>query len=208
MVKVKWYSLITPIIPLIIVFASPYIFNTNIKVIGAIFIGIIYGIITTRPREIKTILIQSCLDGIQDVSPAIAIMIGIGILLQTVANNAVSTIISPVLSFILPTHKITYVIIFFLFAPFALYRGPLNLFGLGSGLASLMIASKAISPLAILGALLSIGAIQGICDPTNTHNVWVSNYINSDTTKLLKKALPFALAQVFISLIVMSILYV
>ena len=206
--KVRCYALITPIVPLILVFVSPYILKSPLNVIGAIFIGIIYAIITTKPREIKTIFIQSFLDGIGDVSPAIAIMIGIGMLLQTVTNNNVSSIISPVLLHVLPSHKITYVIIFFLLSPFALFRGPLNLFGLGSGIACLMVASKALSPLAILGALMSIGVIQGICDPTNAHNVWISNYINCDTTRILKKTLPYALVQVFISLIIMSILFV
>lgn len=206
--KLKWYSLLTPIIPLIFVFAWPHVFSHNLDVIGAICIGILYAIITTNPRKIKTIFIQSFLDGIGDASPAIALMIGIGILLQAVTNKEVSSIISPILLKVLPTSKVTYVIIFFLLSPFALFRGPLNLFGLGSGIASLMISSNALNPLAILGALMSIGAIQGICDPTNTHNVWVSNYINDDASKILKKTLPYALAQVLINLILISIFFV
>ena len=206
--KPKWYSLIAPAIPITLLFVWPLIFKTSINIISATLIGILYAVITTYPKQIVSILTESFLDGIKDCSPVIALMVGIGMLLQVVTNSNISSIMLPVITKIIPSNKLTYILIFFALCPLALFRGPLNLFGLGSGVCVLMLNSNILNPLAILGAMLSIGAMQGICDPTNTHNVWVSNYVNLDTSKLLKKSLPYVLLQIFINLVIMSMLFV
>ena len=206
--RLRWYSLISPIIPITLLFVWPLIFKIPINIRSAILIGILYAIITTRPKKIVDILTESFLDGIKDASPAIALMIGIGILIQTVTNEDVYSVVSPIILKIIPSKKLTYVLTFFLLSPLALFRGPLNLFGLGSGIGRFMYELNVLNPLAILGALLSIGAIQGILDPTNTHNIWTANYVNTDTSKILKKALPYVLLQVFMNLIIISVLFV
>lgn len=206
--KLKWYSLISPIIPIFLLITWPLIFKCSINIISATLIGILYAIITTYPKQIVNILLESILDGIKDCSPVIALMLGIGMLLQVVSNTTVSDIMLPIIKTIIPSSKLTYILIFFTLCPLALFRGPLNLFGLGSGIGLLMLNTELLNPLAILGALLAIGAMQGICDPTNTHNVWVANYVNVDTSRLLKKSLPYVLLQILINLIITSILFV
>lgn len=206
--KVPFYALITPIIPIILTFIWPLIFKTNINVLAAMLIGILYGILTTCPLRIIDILTKSFLDGITNAASAIALMCSIGILIQTVTNEQVSSVISPFIMNFMPSNKITYVLIFLLCSPFALFRGPLNLFGLGSGIVSLMLMTNTLNPLAILGAIMSVGAVQGICDPTNTHNVWIANYSSTDTAHILKKSIPYVMLQVLINLIIMSIFFV
>ena len=206
--KVPCYALVTPIVPIILTFIWPLVFKTNISVLGAILIGILYGILTTRPKRILDIFTKSFLDGITNAAPAIALMLSIGILLQAVTNEQISSIISPFIVKLMPSHKITYILLFLLCSPFALFRGPFNLFGLGSGIVSLMLMTNMLNPLAILGAIMSIGAIQGICDPTNTHNVWIANYSCVDTSHILKKSIPYVMLQVLINLIIMSIFFV
>ena len=83
-------------------------------------------------------------------------------------------------------------IIFTLAAPLALYRGPLSLWGMGSGLVALIQKSTSLASSAIMGMLMSVGQIQGICDPTNTHNIWIATYLGTDTQTLLKKTAPYA----------------
>lgn len=206
--KIRFYALLTPILPILLTFIWPLLFGSNINIISSLLIGTLYGIITTYPKKVLDLFTKSFFDGICDSSPAIALMISIGILLQTVTNEQVSSIVSPIIIALVPTNKITYVLIFLLCAPFALFRGPLNLFGLGSGVVSLMLMTNMLNPLAILGAIMSVGAIQGICDPTNTHNVWVANFTGIDTSRILKRSLPYCLLQVLINLIIMSILFV
>ena len=43
-----------------------------------------------------------------------------------------------------------------------------------------------------MGMLMSVGQVQGICDPTNTHNIWIATYLGTDTHALLKKTILFA----------------
>jgi hypothetical protein len=47
---------------------------------------------------------------------------------------------------------------------------------------------------AIMSMLLSVGQLQGICDPTNTANIWIATYLNTDTQVLLKRTVPYAWA--------------
>jgi len=42
-----------------------------------------------------------------------------------------------------------------------------------------------------MGLLLSVGQIQGISDPTNTHNVWLANEMRVDVQKVLYNTLPY-----------------
>jgi len=168
--RVSWYALLTPIIPVLLLFIWPLIFKDaegkpiQIDIISAMLIGILYGILTTKPREIKNLLTSSIIEGIKDVAPALGLMIGIGILLLAVMDKTTAALISPIISKILPASKVGYVLLFVILSPLALYRGPLNLWGLGSGVAALMISAGILPPQAIMGALIATGNIQGVCD--------------------------------------------
>lgn len=209
--RASWYALLTPIIPVLLLFIWPLIFKDaegkpiQIDIISAMLMGILYGILTTRPREIKNLLTSSIIEGIKDVAPALGLMIGIGMLLLTVMDKTTAALISPIISKILPTSKIGYVLFFVILSPLALYRGPLNLWGLGSGVAALMISAGILPPQAIMGALIATGNIQGVCDPTNTHNVWTAYFTNTDTTTILKKTLPYMLIVVLLDIIYVAL---
>jgi hypothetical protein len=179
-------SLITPIIPLILVLFCHWDF------IPAFLAGITYGVLTTWKRDSVTVLTRSIIDGIASVIPAVVLMIGIGMLITAVRNPHIAEAISPIVQKVIPTTAFPYVIVFTLAAPLALYRGPLSLWGMGSGLVALIQKSTTLSSSAIMGMLMSVGQIQGICDPTNTHNIWIATYLGTDTQTLLKKTAPYA----------------
>ena len=89
------------------------------------------------------------------------------------------------------TARGAYVLAFGLLAPLALYRGPLNVWGMGFGVASVLMSAGMPGP-AIMAMMLSVGQVQGICDPTNTHNIWIATYLGTDTHSLLKRTIPYA----------------
>lgn len=179
-------SLFTPIIPLILVLFCHWDF------IPAFLAGITYGVLTTWKRDSVTVLTRSIIDGIASVIPAVVLMIGIGMLITAVRNPHIAEAISPIVQQVIPTTALPYVIVFTLAAPLALYRGPLSLWGMGSGLVALIQKSTTLASSAIMGMLMSVGQIQGICDPTNTHNIWIATYLGTDTQTLLKKTAPYA----------------
>jgi len=189
--KFSWIAMLAPMIPISLVLFLGWNINP------AFLLGIIFLFITTMNirksdsfSSRSKLLIQSSIEGIQGVAPAVAIMIGIGMVLIAVVQPPVSQSLSPLLNAVLPTSPAGYVIIFTILAPLALYRGPLNLWGMGSGLMQLIKVSG-LSSMSIMAAFMSTGQIQGVCDPTNTHNVWVANQLKIELNALLRKTLPY-----------------
>ena len=146
-------------------------------------------------------------EGIQSVAPAIALMIGIGMLLKSVAHPQVKAILGPALVQIIPATRLGYLLFFTALAPLALYRGPLNIWGMGSGLVVLIQETKLIPGVAIMAALVSVGQIQGISDPTNTYNVWIANYLGVDVIKFLKKTIIYAWVMAALGLVIAAWMY-
>ena len=101
--------------------------------------------------------------------------------------------------------KWRFIIFFSLLAPLALYRGPMNLFGLGSGIAALIIGLGTLQPQAVMGAFLSAERIQACGDPTNTQNVWTANFCEVDVNALTKKLLPYLWVVAVIGVIISGV---
>ena len=179
-------ALVTPLVPLVLVLFFHWDF------IPAFMAGITYGALITWKKNSINVLTRSIIDGINTVIPAVCLMMGIGMLINAVAHEAVKKSMAPLLAAVIPVHAVPYVILFTIFAPLALYRGPLSLWGMGSGLVALVQRSTTLASQAIMGMLMSVGQIQGVCDPTNTHNIWIATYLGTDTQVLLRKTLPYA----------------
>jgi len=141
------------------------------------------------------------------VAPAVVLMIGIGILVEAVMHPTVQAQVKPALNAILPSTPLTYVIVFSLLAPLALYRGPLNLWGMGAGLAAMMAATPGLGAAAVMAALLSVGQIQGVCDPTNTHNVWIANYTGTDVQRILRRTIVYVWPTAVAGLVLGALLF-
>ncbi|MFH0795312.1 MAG: C4-dicarboxylate ABC transporter, partial [bacterium] len=127
-------------------------------------------------------------------------MFGIGMLLAAFSNEAIQKEITPLIAPLIPTTNFAYVVGFSIAAPLALYRGPLNVWGLGFGLAGLLKETTLLPGALVMGAFISTGAVQGVCDPTNTHNVWIANYLGLDVTKMSFRILPFIWVMVVVAL--------
>jgi hypothetical protein len=188
-------ALVTPLIPLLLVLLFHWEF------IAAFMAGIAYGVLTTWKRNSINLLTRSIIDGITAVIPAVCLMMGIGMLINAVSNPAVTSSIQPLLTKVIPTHALSYIMVFTAIAPLALYRGPLSLWGMGSGLVSLIQKATTLGSQAIMGMLWSVGQLQGVCDPTNTHNIWIATYLGTDTQVLLRKTLPYAWTAAFCGLV-------
>lgn len=214
--RVPWYALLTPVVPLVPVVGFG-VYNLaarpdnpfDFPIITAMVIGITYGLLAApRPPQGRVqLLARSTIDGIGAVAPAVALMIGIGMLLQAVTHQQVSTHLQPVLRHLLPSSPLAYVLTFSLLAPLALYRGPLNLYGMGSGLARMMADFKGLGAPAVMAALLSVGQLQGVCDPTNTHNVWIANYLGLDVQHILRRTLIYVWPAAVVGLAIGGVMF-
>ncbi|MGM9974377.1 MAG: C4-dicarboxylate ABC transporter [Clostridiaceae bacterium] len=180
-------AMITPIIPIVLVAFL------EIPIVPAFIAGILWILLFTSKSFTKAmnLLTQTCYNGITDAGPAVILMVGIGMLFLAVTNPSVKEVLNPFMQAVTPKSAMVYVIFFIALAPLALYRGPLNLFGLGSGLAALMAGVGSLTPLAVMAGFLSAERIQGVGDPTNTQNVWTANFAEVDVNVITKKLLPY-----------------
>ena len=199
--SVHWWALLSPIIPLIMVL------GLKVDIITGFVVAILYCLISTLNKDSMKQLAKAVTQGISDSAGALFLMIGIGMLLKAVMDPRVTANIGPQLAAILPTKKLTYIIFFAILAPLALYRGPFNVWGLGLGIGAVMMTTGCMPALAIMAALMSVGQLQGICDPTNTHNVWISANVGVDVNDVLKRTLPYVWGAAIIGLIVAGFLY-
>lgn len=196
-------AMLTPIIPIVLVAVF------KVPVCPAFIAGIIWILIFTSKGFSKAmnLLVKTCYDGITNSAPAVILMIGIGILYLAVTHSMVKEVLNPFLLAVVPQGKIGYIIFFSLLAPLALYRGPMNLFGLGSGIAALVIGLGTLSPLAVMAAFLAAERIQGCGDPTNTQNVWTANFCEVDVNGITKKLLPYLWAVAVVGVVIGAVLY-
>lgn len=218
-------AMLTPVVPLLIVIgvavhnklAGPANeLDLSGILIPALLAGVLYGLLTTKTEQGRIgLLTKSFFLGIADVAPAIVLMIGIGMLLKVFEYSTpnpdspklVYTQIEPVLRKLVPASQVPYVLVFGLLAPLALYRGPLNTWGMGVGVAALLKGMPGFPAMAAVAMLFSVGQVQGICDPTNTQNVWAANFLGVDTNAILRKTLPYAWILALIGLSIGAVLY-
>lgn len=184
-------SLIMPIVPIVLVFFLKWNAETSLVV------SILVTVLITKPKESVQVLSSSVVEGIKDVAGVIGLMMGIGILLNGVSATQTSSLMQPIISLIVPSSPIVYVLIFTILSPLALYRGPLNMYGLGSGIAKIMVAAGTLTPSAVGMALRSTSVVQCVSDPTNTQNVIVADYANVDVNDILKSTLPYTMVMAF-----------
>ena len=188
---VPTYALISPVVPIVLVLAGISVYTAFI--VGLLFTAIVsqQGLEAIKqPKQTANLLTQSFQEGISRVAPALALMLTIGWLLVTVFSDPVASTMEPLLSTIIPENKVMYAGVFILLAPLALYRGPLNLWGLGSGIIGVL-AAIGINPQLITTTAVSALRIQAPGDPTNTHNAWTADELDVNVNEITMSLLPF-----------------
>ncbi|BCS35404.1 transporter [Luteitalea sp. TBR-22] len=181
---VPWPAYLTPIVPLVLYVGFGW------REVPAFLAGALYGILWTRPRAVVQTLLSSMIKGVEDAAPAAILLVGIGMLLNALTLPTVRTALAPVVAQLPVQSPLGYVLFFTLLSPLALYRGPLNPYGVGVGVYSLMFTSGVLPAYALLAAIMSIVQVQNVCDPTNTHNVWVATYTGVRVEDISRATLP------------------
>lgn len=192
-------ALVMPLLPILLVFLLKWNAET------ALLVAIVVTVLITKPLEFVQMLSSSMVEGIKDIAGVIGLMVGIGILLNGVSAHATSALMKPIFEHLLPANPILYVVVFTLLSPLALYRGPLNMYGLGSGIAKIFLAVGTLGAPVIGMALRATSLVQTVSDPTNTQNVIVADYASVDVNDILKSTLPFTVLMALGTLIYTAI---
>jgi hypothetical protein len=176
-------ALLVPLLPLALHIGLKW------AVMPSFLVAALVGVLLTRPREAVRQLSGAMVKGLEDVAPAIILMIGIGMLLNATKLPAVQASLQPVIQAINLRSPLAYLVCFGLLSPLALYRGPLNPYGIGIGVYVIISQLGLLPPAALVAALMSVVQVQTVCDPTNTHNVWVANYVGMRVEELTRETL-------------------
>lgn len=207
-------ALVTPAIPLITVYAFRYICGFNVKeggvdpvaaAICGFILASVYAVLLTKPRELINIMAGAIVEGIRDVAGVLFLFMGIGMLVAAVMHPAVAAVLNPLLLDVVPKSSVGLALFFAILAPTALYRGPLNMFGMGAGIAVLLYALHLIEPAVLCGMFIGVQFLQGISDPTNSSNTWIADFVRADTGDILRKTLPYSWGMCLAMLLVVLI---
>jgi hypothetical protein len=179
------WALLTPVLPLVLFVVL------HVDALVAFLVSAIYGAAVTRPRAIVATLTAAWIRGLEDVAPAVILMMGIGMLLAAARTPAVQAAVTPVISALAPRSALAYILVFGLLSPLALYRGPLNPFGVGIGVYAVLATLHVLPAVALVAAVMAVVQVQNACDPTNTQNVWVANFTGVAVERITRLALPY-----------------
>ncbi|HLX25622.1 MAG TPA: hypothetical protein VKR05_01410 [Candidatus Cybelea sp.] len=177
-------ALAVPILPLLLYY-SPL----HVDAAPAFIVSAIVGALVTKPRDAVQTLMAAAIRGVEDVAPALLLFMGIGMLLVATQQPQFTAALKVLVAGDWVRNPIAYVAIFGFASPLALYRGPLNPFGVGIAIFTVLLASNAVPPVVLVAAIMAVVQVQNVCDPTNTANVWVANFTGVTIDTITKRTL-------------------
>ncbi|MGC1380048.1 MAG: hypothetical protein WA814_03355, partial [Candidatus Baltobacteraceae bacterium] len=186
--RVPAVALLTPVLPLLLYYAF------HIEAAPAFVIAAVYGVLTTRPSEAIQRLVAAAIRGVEDVAPAVLLFMGIGMLLIATKEPRFAAALQPLVAGGWLANPVAYVALFGVASPLALYRGPLNPFGVGIAVFTVLLTAHVLPPVILVAAIMAVVQVQNVCDPTNTGNVWIANFTGVPNDTITKRTLPYQTA--------------
>ncbi len=181
-------ALVTPLIPLLLF----YSFHTEAAV--AFLVAALFGVLFTRPELAVQRLVAAAIRGVEDVAPAVLLFMGIGMLLVATTQPQLAAALRPLVAGSWLRSPVGFVMLFGVASPLVLYRGPLNPFGVGIAVFTVLLTAHVLPPVILVAAVMAVVQVQNVCDPTNTANVWVANFTGVPIQTITRRTLPYQTA--------------
>ena len=190
--RVPAVALLTPVLPLVLY----YVFR--IEAAPAFLIAAVFAVLVTQPRLAIERLVAAAIRGVEDVAPAIVLFMGIGMLLVATKQPQFGEALRPLIAGNWLRNPVAFIALFGFCSPLVLYRGPLNPFGVGIAIFTILLNEHVLPAIVLVAAVMAVVQVQNVCDPTNTANVWIANFtgvpIQSITRRLLAYQVAVAIA--------------
>ncbi|MDU0304040.1 TRAP transporter large permease subunit [Streptomyces sp. PAL114] len=181
-----WYALLAPVVPLVLAL------GLDLPIIPSMLGGVLWALLTTtRPGHLNKRLLRTLYGGFEIAAPPIALFVAIGVLLAAVKLPGAVEALNPLVEAVAPGNPVVFVLVFTLLVPLCLYRGPLNVYGLGAGIAGVLIAAGIYPAVAVLGLTASYNQVFGVSDPTSTQTVWAAQYSGVGPQHVMLRTLPY-----------------
>ncbi|HEV3090373.1 MAG TPA: hypothetical protein VGX91_02910 [Candidatus Cybelea sp.] len=188
-------ALATPLLPLLLYYAL------HLEAAVAFLVAAVYGVLVTRPSLAVQRLVSSAIRGVEDVAPALLLFMGIGMLLVATRQNQVAVALTPLVGGEWLRNPVSFVALFGVGSPLVLYRGPLNPFGVGIAIFTVLLTTHVLPPVIVVAAIMAVVQVQNVCDPTNTSNVWVANFTGVPIAGITGRTLPYQTAVAIVATI-------
>jgi len=186
--RVPWFSLVTPVLPIVLFYTLHW------DPVLSFAVSAVYGAVTTRPSRAIGTLVAAAIKGVEDVAPAVVLFIGIGMLFTATKEPAFVAAMHPLAATQALHNPFVFVAIFGVLSPLTLYRGPLNPFGVGIAIFTVLLSAHALPAVILVAAIMAVVQVQNVCDPTNTANVWIANYTGVHIEEITRRTLPYQTA--------------
>ena len=184
-----WYCIFVPCIPIILV--AVFKWSSCPAFLLSIFVGLLFTRNLKSYKGIVEILQKTLFDGVSDCALLIGMLYSI-VIFQAAAKQA-APIINALIGGIIPHTPLILVIIFCIFAPLALFRGPLMIFGAGAALLSILQSMNVFSTpfLFALFVIAPVAIVASSC-PTQSWGMWGLSYSKIEPREYLKTNFPWA----------------
>ncbi len=183
--RVPAIALLTPVLPLLLYYAFRFDAAT------AFIVAAVFGAVVTRPDRAVQRLVAAAIRGLEDVAPAVLLFMGIGMLLVATQRPQFVDALRPLVAGGWLRNPVAYVALFGVASPLVLYRGPLNPFGVGIAVFTVLLTAHVLPPIVLVAAIMAVVQVQNVCDPTNTANVWIANFTGVPIDTITKRTLPY-----------------
>ncbi|WP_047870180.1 transporter [Nocardiopsis sp. RV163] len=197
-----WYALVTPLVPIVLAL------GLHVPIVPSLLAGVVFALLTAVPwREMSSTALRTLYRAFDVAAPPIVLFIAIGMLLAAVNLPGAVSALTPVVTAISPSSPWLFVLVFAVLVPLALYRGPMNIFGLGAGVAGVLISGGIYPAPAVLGLMASYGQVLGVSDPTSTQTVWSAQYAGVRPERSMLSTLPYTWVVAVAGLVLTVFLY-
>lgn len=189
--QLKGYVVFVPFIPIIMVAIFKW------QPVPAFIMGIFLGLLLTRNLNSYKMAVtkaqKTLYDGVADSGLLIGMLYSVNIF--HAAAKQIAPILQDLFGDFIPNSPIILLIAFAVFAPLALFRGPLMIWGSGIALASILQAMGTFDEkfLFIIFMILPVSIVASSC-PTQSWTMWALNFVKVDTKEYIKSNLGWAWA--------------
>jgi H+/gluconate symporter-like permease len=187
--SLRWDCMIVPFLPIIMVSFFKW------QPVPSFLLGIFLGLLLTGNLVSYSLAVEkiqkTLYDGIADSGLLIGMLYSVNIF--QAAAKQVSPILQNLLGGIIPTMPVVILIAVCVFAPLALFRGPLMIWGSGIALVSIFQAMGVFSEMFLFALFLipPVAIVAGAC-PTQSWTMWGLSYAKLEPKQYIKTNLPWA----------------
>lgn len=181
-----WYALVAPAVPIVLALGF------HVPIVPSLLAGVVYALLTTtRPGKLGERALRSLYRAFDVAAPPIVLFVAIGMLLSAVRLPGAVSALTPIVAALSPSSPWLFVLVFAALVPLCLYRGPFNIYGLGAGVAGVLVSGGVYPATAVLGLMASYGQVLGVSDPTSTQTVWSAQYAGVRPERVMASTLPY-----------------